>query len=50
MFEPYELIKGIYGEDSYCFGCAFKGNKRIHNFKLDNLRLIEEIAKEKGLV
>lgn len=47
-------------EEGYCYGCWSKSIKlgnpislmsRVsHEFKLDNLRLIEDLAKEKSLI
>jgi hypothetical protein len=34
-----------------CFDCADRNIKNCtHNFKLDNLRFIEDLAKEKNLI
>ncbi len=35
----------------YCRGCFFREKANIkHEFKLDNLSYIEELAKERGLI
>lgn len=50
-FEPYEMIKGIDGEDSFCWGCQRQNFlKRIHKFIVDNLALVEQVARARKLV
>ena len=38
--------------DVFCQECYIENGKELswHNFKLDNLKYIEDLAKEKGLV
>jgi len=37
------------GKESWCALCG--GTKKsYHNFKLDNIKLIEDLAKEKGFI
>jgi hypothetical protein len=38
-----------YGVDA-CWNCSIKTGRHSHSFKLDNLRLVEDIAKQKGLI
>lgn len=47
-----EHITDTYGQ--FCVGCIAwnmgSGIKHLHEFKLDNLKLVEDLAKERNLI
>lgn len=50
-FEPYEVLGYKYSGMAYCESCYRKpNNAHIHFFKLDNLALVEQVARAKGLL
>jgi len=51
IFAPYMNIRGPNGEDSHCSACyATRYLKCVHKFVVDNLSLIEQVARARGLV
>lgn len=52
-FEPYTYFKGIHGEDSFCSFCyriRSRFGQHVHKYVPDNLILIEQLAKQRGLI
>jgi len=50
--ECHAILHGPHGIKNLalCLNCVNKNEIASHSFKLDNLKLIEDLAKEKGLV